>query len=71
MAVDTKDCASTGVVLCVGCIDENEVVPGDSGDDGGQPATVSQAAQPGIHWAAGQQMQLGKASCLTVWSGEN
>ena len=31
VAVDTEDCAGTGVDLCVGCIDENEVFPGDSG----------------------------------------
>ena len=39
MAIDTEDCASTGVVLCVGCVDENEVFPGDSDDDGGRLAT--------------------------------
>ena len=38
-AVDTEDCAGTGVDLCVGCLDENEVFLGDSGGDGGRPVT--------------------------------
>ena len=61
VAVDTEDCAGTRVDLCVGCVDENEVFPGDGGGDGGQPVLVSRATQPGIHWAAGQKTQLGKA----------
>ncbi len=39
VAVDTEDCAGTGVDLCVGCVDENEVFPGDGGGDGGRPVT--------------------------------
>ena len=39
VAVDTEDCAGTGVDLCIGCVDENEVFPGDGGGDGGRPVT--------------------------------
>ncbi len=39
VAVDAEDCAGTGVDLYVGCVDENEVFPGDSGGDGGRPVT--------------------------------
>ena len=39
VAVDTEDCAGTGVDLCVGCVDENEVFPRDGGADGGRPVT--------------------------------
>ena len=39
VAVDTEDCAGTGVDLCVGCVDENEVFPGDGGGEGGRPVT--------------------------------
>ena len=35
----TEDCAGTGVDLCVGCVNENEVFPGDGGGDGGRPVT--------------------------------
>ena len=61
VAVDTEDCAGTGVDLCVGCVDENEVFPGDGSGDGGQPVTGVPGCQPGTHRAAGQKMPLGKA----------
>ena len=39
VAVNTEDCAGTGVDLRGGCVEENEVFPGDGGGDGGRPVT--------------------------------
>ena len=40
-AAGTEDCAGTGVDLCVGCVDEDNVLgrPGDGGGDDGRLVT--------------------------------
>ena len=70
VAVDTEDCAGIGVDLCVGCVDESEVFPGDGGGDGGRPVTGVPGCPARYTPGCWSEDAVGQGSCLTVWSGE-
>ena len=73
-AAGTEDCAGTGVDLCVGCVDEGNVL-GCPCDDG-QPITGVPGC-PARCEDGSRGCTLGcwsedawKGSCLTIWTGE-